>query len=219
MRENRLLRLFYIALPLLLALLSYAPAWAVDSGELVRKLQEKYDSIQSVEADFSQEVSTRAMKTSQKSGGKVWFKKPGKMRWEYRAPVRDEIVSDGRSVWVWQPDLNQAIEKRVAGPSALATDFLSGLGKIKREFETTGVEDRGDTWRLGLKPRQEDSGVRRLSLDIDKSSMLVVRTIVHDQFGGETKVSFRNIKTNPEMRDSLFEFTPPKGANIVRTDR
>src|SRR3990172_3639282 len=64
--------------------------------DIVSRLQEKYKNVSTVVADFSQ-VSTDALNIKKISEGKVYFKKPGKMKWLYYIPVRDELVSDGKT--------------------------------------------------------------------------------------------------------------------------
>lgn len=204
------------AFMLLLTALSY-PCLGAGLEEVVGGLQRRYDSISSVEADFTQEFSSKSMKEPQVSEGRVYFKKPGKMRWVYKKPANDELVSDGRKVWVWQQDLNQVIERSVdkAGPG-IATDFLSGVGNLRRDFDIGLAGEGGGNPRLMLTPREPMPNVKKLTIELDKESLIVVKTIVSDLFGNETRVSFRNIKTNSPRKDSFFEFKVPEGATVVR---
>lgn len=188
-----------------------------DAGEAVALLQARYESIKALSADFTQEVKSRAMAVPQVSTGKVWFKKPGKMRWQYTAPVKDEIVSDGSTVWVWQPDLNQALERKVEeSASKIATDFLSGVGDLKKDFEVKLAEGTDKTVRLSLTPRAPQPNLKKLTIEADRKEMLVTSTVIEDAFGNSTTVSFRDIKVNPTVKDDLFRFIPPKGAGVVR---
>jgi len=70
-----------------------------------------------------------------KAEGTVYLKKGGKMRWEYRSPAPQQIISDGTYLWVYTPELNQVNKgdapKALAGP---AGSFLQGLGKVREEF-------------------------------------------------------------------------------------
>ncbi len=201
----------------LLFLLVPAVSLAEELTEVLSKLQERYESITTLESEFTQEVSSRGMGRPETAKGKVWFKKPGKMRWEYSRPAGDLIVGDGRTVWIYQPDLNQAIEREVdAAASRMATDFLSGLGDLEREFEARLAPSKGDTWRLVLTPRDESPNVKTLALEIDKGSLLIRRTEVTDHFGTETMVEFRETSVNSPAPDALFSFTPPQGARVVR---
>ncbi len=198
-----------LAAVLVLSSLSFA---AVPPDDIVSKLQQKYETISTIEADFVQEATSKAMKRSDTSEGRVYFKKPGKMRWEYRKPLQDLIVSNGKTIWVYQPDLAQAIEKPFdAGASVLATDFLSGIGDLKKNFKVK-VADNGT---ITLVPKDPGENIRKITLSLDPGG-LVRKTTIDDAFGNETSITFKNLKTNTELKDSLFEFKPPKGVTIVK---
>jgi outer membrane lipoprotein carrier protein len=193
-----------------------ALSFAQEAPEIVSKLQEKYESINSIKADFTQEVTSKGM-PAMKSEGKVWLKKPGKMRWEYKKPAKDLIVSDGKTIWLFQPDLNQVIEKKTpAAASSMATDFLSGIGSVEKEFDVKLSDVEAINHVLILTPRQEQPGLSKLILEVDKKDFIVEKTIITDHFGNQTAVTFDGVKLNASMKDSLFRYAPPKGAKVVR---
>lgn len=203
----------------LLAVMAFflpALSFAEDAAAVVSKLQSKYESITSIKADFIQEVSSKGM-PAMKSEGKVWLKKPGKMRWEYEKPAKDLIVSDGKTIWLYQPDLNQVIERPASmSASAMATDFLSGIGNIEKEFDVKLSELESINHVLILTPKQEQPGLSKLILEVGKENSIVERTIITDHFGNQTAVTFKDVKLNASIKDKLFKYTPPKGAAIVR---
>lgn len=208
-RLSILLALFAFFLPAL----SFAED---DAAAVVSKLQSKYESIASIKADFTQEVSSKGM-PAMKSEGKVWLKKPGKMRWEYKKPAKDLIVSDGKTIWLYQPDLNQVIERPASlSASAMATDFLSGIGNIEKEFDVKLAALESSNHVLILTPKQEQASLKKLILEVGKENSIVEKTTITDHFGNQTAVTFTNIKLNASMKNSLFKYTPPRGAAIVR---
>jgi len=206
-----------VALLLSSLLLAGPAATAAEQGPpVVDRLQDRYGTIDAIEADFTQEFHS-AMGGVQTSSGRVYMKKPGRMRWNYTFPVQDEIVSDGRSIWVYQPDLNQVIVRPVdEAATSIATDFLSGIGQIKKDFYAEVTGDNSDSWLLSLTPRQTQPNLKSLLIEVDKKSMLATRTVVIDHFGNETHVGFRGFKLNESMPSSLFDYKPPEGASIIR---
>ncbi|HEY4707564.1 MAG TPA: outer membrane lipoprotein chaperone LolA [Thermodesulfobacteriota bacterium] len=192
-------------------------ASAEEVAEIVAKLQKSYEAISTVTASFTQETSSRGMKAAQTAKGKVWFKKPGKMRWEYTVPEGDLIVSDGKKIWLYQPDLNQVIEKEIdSSATRLTTDFLSGIGDITKDFKVSLASSEAGSYRLSLVPREEQPNIKRLTLEVDKTSFVIKKTAVVDNFGNETRVELKDIKTNASVQDKLFKFSAPKGAQVVR---
>jgi len=207
----------YILMLMALLALFLVPALssAEDASEVVSRLQRKYESINTIKAGFTQEVASKGM-APMKSRGQVWLKKPGKMRWEYNEPARDLIVSDGKTLWLFQPDLNQAIKSPAStGASSMATDFLTGMGNIEKEFIVLLSAADGPRHVLTLTPRTAQQGLRKLVLEVGKKSYLVEKTVITDHFGNQTTVSFTGMKLNSPVKDSLFKYAPPKGTAIV----
>ena len=212
--------LFHKKLILLLAVLAFfLPALSFaqdDAAAVVSKLQSKYESITSIKADFTQEVSSKGM-PAMKSEGKVWLKKPGKMRWEYKKPAKDLIVSDAKTIWLYQPDLNQVIQRPASlSASSMATDFLSGIGSVEKEFVVKLAPLESANHVLILTPKQEQASLKKLILEVNKENSIVEKTTITDHFGNQTAVTFTDIKLNASIKDSLFRYTPPRGAAVVK---
>jgi len=192
-------------------------AFAAGVDDIVEKLQKNYDSISSIEASFSQNVFSASLNKSEKSEGKVFFKKPGKWKWLYSDTAKGSFTSNGAKVWLYDPELNQVIEKRVdERASGITTDFLTGVGKLKSDFSVKLAEKRQTTLLLELTPKTQLPYVKVLFLEVDSAKVLVVKTIVTDYLGNRTEISFKDIQINPQIKDSVFEFEPPKNSIVVR---
>ncbi len=206
-----------VCLALLLTALFPAATEAAGINGIVGKLQKKYESISSIEASFTQDVFTASLNRSEVNEGRVLFKRPGKWKWLYNDPARGVFTSNGRKVWLFEPDLNQVIEKDVdAQSTGITTDFLTGVGNLSRDFDIRLSEERPGSWLLELTPKTELPNVKKLFLEVDKAELLVVKTVVSDHLGNRAGISFKDIKTNPHINDSVFEFKPPKGSIVVR---
>lgn len=191
--------------------------YAADIDDIISRLQHRYDSISTVSADFTQKVSSKGVPEPEVSGGKVYFKKPGKMKWLYSGSNRDELVSNGKTVWFFQPDLNQAAERRQdPAVSNISTDFLSGVGSIKKDFTAGFAGEKEGRYIVELTPMEGFANLKKLTIELDKKDYTVVKTEVQDQFGNITGVTFRDIKVNAPIKDSFFEWTPPKGVGVIR---
>lgn len=193
------------------------PGWAARTDDVVEKLQKKYESISSIEASFTQDVFTVSLNRSEATEGRVFFKKPGKWKWLYNDPSRGVITSNGKKVWIFEPDFNQVIEKDVdAVNSGITTDFLTGVGNLERDFDIRLTEEKAGTWLLELAPKTQIPNVKKLFLEVDRARLLVIKTVVSDYLGNRTEISFKDLKINPQISDSVFELKPPKGSIVVR---
>ena len=99
-----LLALFILALP------GYAPAETalpdMTVDEILTKVEKRYKG-PGFSATFDQASTLKAIGITDYANGRAWFKHPAKMRWEYQAPERQEIITDGLTLWIHRPDENQ----------------------------------------------------------------------------------------------------------------
>jgi outer membrane lipoprotein carrier protein len=149
------------------------------------------------------------------------MKKGGKVRWEYAEPTRQEIVSDGKTLWVFTPALNQVntgpAPEALAGP---AGSFLAGLGRLREHFHVrllnpAQVTDADGNVALDLTPRESVPTLTRLILTVDPRTWQVRQAVVFDQFENTVTMKFSKVAVNSGLADRLFTFVPPPGVATV----
>ncbi len=203
-------------------LLPPAPSTAAPPvEEVVAAVEAVYAGIADLKADFTQQAFNKSLGQTIKAEGTVYLKRPGKMRWEYRAPSPQQIVSDGQSLWVYTLDLNQVnvgeAPRALAGP---AGSFLAGLGKVGEEFTVrflnpAAMTDEAGNLVLDLTPKRPTPVLTRLILSLDPKEFLVRKAVLYDQFENTVTMLFTRVTVNPRLQDRLFIFTPPKGVAVV----
>ena len=206
----------------LLALAS--PARAQELDTVVDGLESTYGKMNDLKADFTQVAKNKSLGQDVKAEGTVYLKKGGKMRWEYKSPSPQQIVSDGTYLWVYTPELNQVNKgdapKALAGP---AGSFLQGLGKVREEFTVRFLNPAAKTDGSGrpvldLTPKKPTPLLTRLVLTLDPKDYVVRQAVLYDQLQNTVTMSFNRVVLNPALSDTLFAFTPPKGAAVVPLD-
>ena len=219
-RIRRSLFLMLVAV-LLAAAPGASPARAQELDQVVAGLEATYGKITDLRGEFSQVANNKSLGQDIKAEGTVHLKKGGKMRWDYKSPAPQQIVSDGTSLWVYTPELNQVNKgnapKALAGP---AGSFLSGLGKVREEFTVrflNPASPRDGSGRpvLDLTPKQPTPLLTRLVLTVDPKDYVVRQAVLYDQFQNTVTMQFNKVQVNPGLSDSLFVFTPPKDAAVV----
>jgi len=158
-------------------------------------------------------------------------------RWEYDLPSRQEIVSDGRTIWVYLPDNNQVIESDISEVAEARPEdpltFLSGLGNLSRDFSVRlGSPDRDaeGNFILDLTPRRTTATLTRLQVVVDRRAVLeyqrgttgrtfpIRETTATDPNGNTTRIVFDKqlMKLNRGLTPGQFRYIPPAGVNVVR---
>ena len=189
--------------------------------EVVAGLEGTYGRIADLKADFTQISNNKSLGQDIKAEGTVLLKKGGKMRWDYKSPSPQQIVSDGSSLWVYTPELNQVNKgdapKALAGP---AGSFLAGLGRVREEFTVRFLNpaakaDGAGRYVVDLTPKNPTPFLTRLVLAVDPKDFIVRQAVLYDQLGNAVTMNFTRVVTNTGLADTLFAFTPPKGAAVV----
>ena len=127
------------ALALLTLALFAAPAVAQPAttslDDVVRGVEGAYGKMTDLKAEFTQTAFNKSLNQTIPASGTVYLKKGGKLRWEYAEPTPQVVVSDGKTIWLYTPTLNQVntgpAPEALAGP---AGSFLNGLGKLRQHL-------------------------------------------------------------------------------------
>jgi outer membrane lipoprotein carrier protein len=199
-----------------------APATADPAHEAAARMQKFYESTRDLHARFEQE-QVSVVAGTKKASGEVWLKKPGRMRWEYDKPEKKLMVADGKTLWVYEPEDEQAFKhdlKSSSLPSSVT--FLFGEGRLESEFDISmGEPDAAHPLAAGdvllkLVPRKPTAQYHHLDFVVDGKTHMVKETVVHDQQGGQSRMRFLDVKTNQGAADAKFTFSPPPGTRILK---
>jgi outer membrane lipoprotein carrier protein len=210
-----------LALALLLALALPVTAQTPTLDDVIRGVEAAYGKMTDLRGEFTQSALNKSLNQTIDAKGVVYLKKGGKLRWEYVEPTKQEIVSDGKTIWIHTPQLNQvntgAAPEALSGP---AGSFLSGLGKLRQHFNVRFLNpaqptDADGNVVLDLTPKQPLPTLARLVLSLDAKSYDVRKAVVYDQFENTVTMTFTKVAVNTGLPDKLFVFTAPKGTATV----
>jgi len=188
---------------------------------LLRCVQTRYGALRDLTAAFAQESRVASLGRTRTRAGRLYFQAPGRMRWEYDAPEPQLIVADGKQLWFHRPERNQVVVQPMDAAFTRQTPllFLFGRGDFAAEFtwdEREPAPGAGGVLSIALRPRVEAPDLSRLVLEIVGPECRLAGTIVEDAFGNVTHLGFSAERANTGLAAGLFQFSPPKGADVVR---
>ena len=186
--------------------------------QLLDKVQSFYASASDFQADFKQTYTYHIYGRKKVSTGRVYFKKPSKMRWDYEVPIKRIFVADGSHLWVYEPEEAQVF-KRTLNSSQLpvALRFMKGEGKLSEDFIVTRVTTTTQENRaiLHLKPRVPSPDFVLLQITINKDTGAVSSSMLTDPTQNTNRIDFVEVKVNQGLPDAGFSFTPPEGVQVI----
>ena len=173
-------------------------------------------------ADFTQVVTAPPRDgqaaRSKTSTGTFEFSRPNRFRFEYRKPFQQTLVADGQTLWLYDADLNQVTARKqqaVLGstPAALIA-AAPDLDSLRNEFELQAAPDRDGLQWVAATPRSRDGQLTAVRIGFRGADLAVLE--IQDSFGQKSVMSFGNLKLNVPIAAGTFQFTPPKGADVLR---
>ena len=191
---------------------------ASPTDEVVQRLQQRYDATKDLQASVVQEMEIVSFGRKLTSKGTVYFKRPGRMRWDMSDGQKQTIVADGTYLWLYQPSEQQVYKAPfgAAFQSVTPVSFLTGIGRIADDFSVSADGDEGGLIYLRLVPHAGE-GIGVLRLGIDRKTYDILTAEVRDPMGNLTRLQFSDLKRDTGIDDGLFVFHVPQGAEVVES--
>lgn len=180
----------------------------------VDHLRRFFAEVNSYSAQFNQVVMDEALNPIQESSGTLLIERPNKFRWDYDAPLKQQIVSDGKQIWVYDKDLQQVTVRSLSGglgdtPAVL----LAGRGRLEDSFSVAAMGTQGNLQWARLQPKRKDGGYEDIRVGFEDGKLRVLEMV--DGFGQTTRVTLKGARENTKIDAGRFSFTPPPGVDVV----
>lgn len=198
-----------------LVLLLPSVASADEFLDLVTKVNQFYKLKTDFSARFEQKVARAHLPNRPiKKKGKVYFKKPGKMRWDYTSPDKVYYISDGELLWNYVPDSKIAYKMTVKDSDLFfALRFLYGEGDLAKDFVVSDGGPQGTNHVIVLKPKQGEQNFKELKLVVAPADGQIQETILTDPAGNVSQITFLKVSFKELPKDG-FSFTPPSDVQV-----
>jgi len=196
-----------------------AQAKPAPAGEGVEAVWASYRrhwaKVRTFEASFTQRIEVAGIGGDVESGGRLYFEKPDKLRWNYEQGPPQSVVGDGQWIWIYQPDLDQAyrVDYHTAFGAGGLVGLLAGREELSERYRFALEKSDPGTVHLKLVPRQ--GAGETLDLILGAPDFQLRRVVVHDPAGSVTYMDFGEVKTNLPLDEKLFRFTAPSGVDII----
>ncbi len=187
----------------------------VNADEAKDKLDRFVVDLSSMRAGFVQTVIDDNGTVVDESEGTMAMLRPGRFRWDYTLPYEQHIITNGKRLWIYEPDLDQVtIKSYETGVGQTPALLLSGDVSVFERFTVSdlAITDSEYEWLL-LQPLDQDSIYESIQLGFDKFGLKLVR--FSDDFGYHTQLEFIDVEANVALTEDEFEFQQPEGVEVI----
>lgn len=180
------------------------------SASDISSLERYYTDVTSLSGRFVQEARDEDGRLIERSEGTLAIQRPNRFHWVYEEPYEQEIIADGRNLWVYDVDLEQVTVRPLeevlgTGPALMLSgrlDDLQSQFEIGTEGEWITLTPRDTTWEV--------TSVRLRMMDGIPQTVLV-----QDGLGQENILQLNDLERNPDLDPAAFDFTPPPGIDVI----
>lgn len=206
----------------LLAPIVLACAAATAQADGLQALETFVKTAHTGRAEFTQVVTSPPRDgqpaRSKTSTGTFEFARPSRFRFDYRKPFQQALVADGTTLWLYDADLNQVTARRqqaVLGstPAALIA-AAPDIDSLRSHFELKPAPGRDGLQWVAATPRSKDGQLSSVRIGFRGDELAVLEIL--DSFGQQSVMRFDKLQLNVPIPAGTFQFTPPKGADVLR---
>jgi len=201
-------------------------AWVLAAGGAwaggMESLEAFVKNVKSGRAEFTQTV-TAPSKDGQParvktSNGSFEFQRPGKFKFDYKKPFVQSIVADGKTLWLYDADLNQVTQRAQAQalgstPAALIA-AAPDLRALQAEFTLEAEPERDGLQWVKATPKGKEGQLQSVFVGFQGEGLAALEIL--DSFGQRSVLKFGKVEVNPVLPPGTFAFKTPAGADLVK---
>lgn len=186
----------------------------VHADELARDtLIERLQQTTTLQANFTQRTLNANRNAIDDSSGQLTIARPMRFFWHVELPFEQQVISDGETLWVYDPDLEQATYQPVSNSvqQSPAMILVQPETSLTGQYHITEAKADGIV-SYQLEPLQSESFFESLTLIFRNEIIDEIRIV--DSLGQQTQIRFQNVNLNPSIEADFFEFVAPEGTDL-----
>ncbi len=178
-----------------------------------KRLLKRFANIKTVTAEFTQKLYTSESNKPQVTYGKLLVAGGDKFRLEYTKPYEQLYIANGKEFLFYDVDLEQITikpqTKELANTPAMI--LSNPIIFIQKYFVKLSKESYYEEYILTAK--SDTVAYAKILLSFKNTRLKTM--LIEDSFGQETELDFTKIIYNKKIPDTVFNFTPPEGVDVI----
>ena len=189
--------------------------------EIVNKVETRYRKMTDLTADFNQSTTVKGFATALQSSGRIYLKRPGKLRWDFLEPNLEQIFVNNDQVQFYVPEHKQVLTGQLSkmADSQAPLQLLQGAGRLDKHYSVAaapdGAKGSGRLPLLVLTPLEGGPDQPQITVEVDPDNYFLRRIELHDMNGSVSNFLFSKIRTNTGLKDAVFGFSVPQDVEVV----
>ena len=182
---------------------------------LLKSVETRYNRAKTLQVLFREQY-TPPGKMQRTESGILMLRKPGKMRWDYSQPKGKLFISDGKTLWLYTPGDNRAEKMKLKESEDMRAPLAFLLGRLDfdKEFRNIQTRAEGADTRILAEPKTDNLPYSAVEFVVTPENR--IREVKVARFDKSIlSFTFDQERVDPQLEGKLFQFQPPKGAEVV----
>lgn len=194
--------------------------------DVVKRLQARYEKTKDLQADFTQKTLIEGFERPITSSGKVYIKKPGRLRWNYLDPSTEDIYVQGDEVKVYVPEHKQVLVGKLTqmAASKAPLELLQGAAKLEESFDVEPTPGKGrgvgGIRLLTLLPKSRENeaqrGIQKIVVEVFPKTYFIRTVSLYEVSGNVSTFEFASVQPNLGLSEEVFTPKFPDDVEVVR---
>ena len=194
--------------------------------DVVKRLQARYEKTKDLQADFAQKTLIEGFERPMTSTGKVYIKKPGRLRWTYLDPANEDIYVNRDDVKVYVPEHKQVLIGKLTqmAASKAPLELLQGAARLEESFDVEPTPGKGrgagGLRLLTLLPKSQgqEGGrpLQRIVVEVFPKTYFIKTVSLYEHSGNVSHFEFSSLQHNVGLGDEVFDPKFPPDVEVVK---
>jgi outer membrane lipoprotein carrier protein len=194
--------------------------------DVMKRLQARYEKTKDLQADFTQKTMIEGFERPMTSSGKVYIKKPGRLRWNYLEPSTEDIYVDRDDVKVYVPEHKQILVGKLTNMAASRAplELLQGAAKLDASFDAEPTPEKsrgvGGIRLVTLVPKSRDGEVhgtmQKIVVEVFPKTYFIRSLSLYEISGNVSNFEFSSLQSNIGLDDDVFVPKIPPDVEVVK---
>ncbi len=198
----------------LLCVFSFSALAADDQA--AAQLRKQLDAMNSLQGNFVQTTYDKDGAEQDSSSGEFMLMRPGKFYWKTLDPMPQLLVSNNKTIWLYDPDLETVTVREFTDDLRETPALLlsADAEQLRKQFSVTRDTSNKTADAFTLTPKVTEGMFQHLTL-VFKNGQLTEFSI-KDSLGQVTRCALSNVQRNKPLAEEKFFFQIPEGVEVLQ---
>jgi outer membrane lipoprotein carrier protein len=179
-------------------------------------LRTRLGAMNSLEGKFVQTTYDKQAVEQERSSGTFMLMRPGKFYWKTLEPMPQLLVSNNKTIWLYDPDLETVTQRAFTDDLRQTPALLlsADIDQLRKSFSITRESLADQQEKFTLTPKVTEGLFQQLSLVFMREQLS--EFVIQDSLGQVTRCALSDVKRNQPLPEEKFFFIPPEGVEILQ---